>query len=214
MDVSHTGKAYSRHPCDQSVKVYFLFDHIHCYKNLASHIRDKIVKLPDGQLFSIADFQEAIDKRGFFEISEGQHLKQKQLDATGQERQRVKHAVHMLSNATADLIQKQNPDDPRKLAIVKCLRALHNGHLVLTSNRWEPNENKLHSPFGEFCTILYLLVPFCTSLYPSVAYCTLLCLFVPFCNFFVTFCIFLYHLYLLYLLYLLFLLFLSYLLYF
>ena len=162
MDVSHTGKAYSRHPCDQSVKVYFLFDHIHCYKNLASHIRDKIVKLPDGQLFSIADFQEAIDKRGFFEISEGQHLKQKQLDATGQERQRVKHAVNMLCNATADLMESQNPNDPRKLALVKCLRALHNGHLVLTSNRWEPNENKLHSPFGEFCTVLYLFVPFCT----------------------------------------------------
>ena len=151
LDVSHTGKPYSRHPCDPTVKVYFTFDHLHCYKNCASHIRDKIVKLPDGQLFSIADFQEAIDERGFFEISKGGHLKQKALDAQGQERQRVSHAVNMLNNETADMIEAQNPGDNRKLAIAKCLRALHNGHLVLTSNRWEANEeNKLHSPLGKF----------------------------------------------------------------
>ena len=125
-----------------------MYDHIHTYKNLASHIRDKIVKLPDGHLFSIDDFQEALDTRGFHEISEGHHLRQIQLDAKGMQRQNVGHAVNMLSNQTADLIESQHPDDPRKLALVKFLRACHNGHMVLTSNRWEQNENKLHSPFG------------------------------------------------------------------
>ena len=177
LDISHTGKPYSRHPCDPSVKVYFTFDHIHGVKNLASHIRDKIVKLPDGQLFSIADFQEAIDKRGFFEISQGGHLKQSDLDAQGQERQRVGPAINMLNNKTADMIEAQNPGDPRKLAIAKCLRAIHNGHLVLTSNRWEANEDKLHSPFGEFFTFLFLFtpnLPFCTVLYRFVPFCTFL----------------------------------------
>ena len=167
LDISHTGKPYSRHPCDPSVKVYFTFDHIHGVKNLASHIRDKIVKLPDGQLFSIADFQEAIDKRGFFEISQGGHLKQSDLDAQGQERQRVGPAINMLNNKTADMIEAQNPGDPRKLAIAKCLRAIHNGHLVLTSNRWEANENKLHSPMGELCTF-FTFIPFCIFLFYQV----------------------------------------------
>ena len=139
---------YSRHPCDHNVKVYFGYDHIHTLKNLASHVRDKVVKLPDGHEFTIQDFQEALDTRGFFEVSEGHHLKQKQLDASGQERQRVSHAVNMLSNDTADLIESQNPDDPRKLAIAKFLRVCHNAHKVLTSNRWEETEDKLHSPFG------------------------------------------------------------------
>ena len=142
---------FSRHPCDPTVKVYFLYDHIHTFKNLASHMRDKIVRLPDEQLFSKADFQEAIDERGFFEISEGHHLKQKALDATGMERQRVKHAVNIVSNQTADLIESQHPLDARKLAMCQCLRACHNGHLVLTSNRWKPDEkNKLHSPLGKY----------------------------------------------------------------
>ena len=67
-------------------------------------MRKKVVQLPDEQLFSIKDFQEALDERGFFEISEGQHLNQKALDASGMESQRVKHAVNMVSNQTADLI--------------------------------------------------------------------------------------------------------------
>ena len=140
---------FTIHPCDPTIRVYFIYDHLHIYKNLASHIRKKQTQLPDGQVFTIDHFQQVLKKRGFFEISEGQHLKEKALTAAGQESQRVKHAVNMLSNDTAILFEKQSKSNLSK-SIAKFLRACHNGHLVLTSNKWAPNKNQLHSPFGMF----------------------------------------------------------------
>ena len=141
---------YSPHPCDPTIKVYFAFDHLHSFKNLASHIRKKETKLPDGQIFTIDNFKKVLDTRGFFEISVGHHLKEKALVASGQESQRVKHAVNMLSDKTAELFESQDPNNQLSLAIAKFLRVCHNAHLVLTSNRWTQNEKKLHSPFGMF----------------------------------------------------------------
>ena len=76
-------RPYSFHPSNPRHKVFFCYDEPHYYKNITSHIRDKVVKLPDGHLFSIDDYQKVLDTRGFFEITEGHHLKQKQLDAKG-----------------------------------------------------------------------------------------------------------------------------------
>ena len=104
--------------------------------------------LPSGQVFTKADFQDLLDKRGSSEICMGHHLKQKQLSAKGQERQNVGHSMNLISRATADMVDHFYPDNPRKLEIGECVRVMAEMHQVMTSHDWEEKTDPLKSPFA------------------------------------------------------------------
>ena len=109
--------------------------------------------LPSGQVFTKADFQDLLDKRGSSEICMGHHLKQKQLSAKGQERQNVGHSLNLISRATADMVDHFYPDNPRKLEIGECVRVMAEMHQVMTSHDWEEKTDPLKSPFGNECML-------------------------------------------------------------
>ena len=133
------------HPADENLKMRFCFDFVHLLKSLGRHIRTDICMLPCGALFTVADFQELIDSC----MSEiGFPFKQIDLDAEGQQSQKVSHTTNILHEMTADLIEKRHPNDPRLLKVAKMCRVFGKGFKVLTSHHSGPQDDRLHSALG------------------------------------------------------------------
>ena len=140
---------YFSHPNNSDLKVHFAFDSIHLLKSLASHVRDDYCMLSENIVFTIDDFQHALDSRGVSEIAIGRKLTPKKIYATGQTRQNVGYMRTMFSPETADLIENVDPNDPRLRKIGKFCRDIDSGAEVLTSNDWNFTTNKLHAPLGK-----------------------------------------------------------------
>ena len=138
------------HPSNQDVKVHFSFDTIHLCKSLASHVRDDYCMLNENVIFTIDDFQTAIDFRGTSEISLGKKLTPKKIYAKGQARQDVGSMRTMFSPETAELLERSDPNDTRMGQIGQFCRDIDAGERVLTSNDWDECNDKLHAPFGKF----------------------------------------------------------------
>ena len=122
------------------------------YKSMVNHIRDDEVMLPNKMTFNRSDFLDLVEKRGSAEISFGSHLKQQEINFTGQDRQNFAAAIHMVCHGTADMFdyfyQPDHPEHARKSEISKFCRAMHNMHKVLSANRWDDVSDPLHAPFG------------------------------------------------------------------
>ena len=80
----------------------------------------------------------------------GDHLSQSDLDAIGQERQDPGPGFSIFHEKTAELITFTHPFDKRMAKLGEICIIIHEGMRVLTSNRFEFQGNKLHSPFGMF----------------------------------------------------------------
>ena len=116
---------YIIHPCDEKFKLYITYDAIHMYKTMVNHIRDDECMLPNNMTFNRSDFIDLVEKRGSAEISFGSHLKLKEINFFGQDRQNVAAALHIVCNGTADLFdyfyQPGHPEHPRKSEIAKTM---------------------------------------------------------------------------------------------
>ena len=120
-------KPFFEHPGNPNLKVHFSFDSIHIFKSLGSHVRDDYCQLPSNHIFTIKDFDKAIEDRGISETGLGKHLHKKQTKAVGQARQDVGFVRQMFSPETADLIESQNPNDERLKAVAKFCRDISDG---------------------------------------------------------------------------------------
>ena len=72
-------------------------------------------------------------------------MTQYDLDAIGQQRQEAAPSFHIFSPETAQIFTMMGKTKLAEFCII-----VHEGVSVLTSNKWEPEENKLHCPFGMF----------------------------------------------------------------
>ena len=115
------------HPSNPNIKVFFSFDSIHLFKSMGNHVRDDYCKLPSNEVFTIEDFENAIEKRGISETTKGRPITKKETRAKGQARQNVRAVRKMFSHRTADILESQNPNDTRIKEVATMCRDLADG---------------------------------------------------------------------------------------
>ena len=125
-------KVWCPNPYDKTRKLFFLFDHVHIFKNTRNHFLDHAVTLPNGMIIHAkTHFQELQRYLRANEISEGAYLKDILLDCKSSDRQTVAFARKLLSTKTANLLRKYFPNDAKKLALADIIEKFSNGQLLM-----------------------------------------------------------------------------------
>ena len=123
-----TTKVWSPNPYDKTRKLFFLFDHVHVFKNTRNNLLDHAVTLENGMKIHakthLLQLQRLLRAN---EISEGAYLKDILLNCKSSDRQTVAFARKLLSIQTAKLLRKYFPNDKKKLALADLIEKFAKG---------------------------------------------------------------------------------------
>ena len=122
-------KPYFANPFDKHRNVHFFYDVPHLMKLIRNNLIDHEIRTPYGMvskepLWELVNYQEGVFKTAY-------KITQKHLTVSGNERMKVKMAVHLLSNTVGLALEHLKLEG--KLKSDQCLAT---SDLILLSNRW------------------------------------------------------------------------------
>lgn len=120
-------KPFFQNPFDESRDIFFIFDWNHVFKNWRNNILDKITVFANGIKASKKDIQELFDFVKSKGLSLGDYLKEIMLNCQSSDRQTVSHAMHLMSEKTANLFRLYFSHDKSKLMFADLFETLGQG---------------------------------------------------------------------------------------